>query len=198
MPSTKPSLSHETLEPLIFSIRGRRVMLDADLARVYGVATKELNQAVKRNAERFPMDFVFQLTPSEAADLRSHVATKLSEQSEPKENLANRSQFVTGSQKHRDPRFRPRVFTEHGALMAANIVRSERAMQMSVFVIRAFVRMREQVAANAAILKRLAEIDRTLLQHDAAVRDVYSKLLPLLQPPPNPPKRRIGFVSDDG
>ena len=81
--------------------------------------------------------------------------------------------------------------------MAANILRSHHAVQMSVFVVRAFVRMREQIAANAAILKRLAEIDRTLLQHDSALRDVYDKLLPLLQPAAAPPKRRIGFVTDD-
>jgi hypothetical protein len=100
---------------------------------------------------------------------------------------------VTGSQKHRDPRARPWAFTEHGALMAANILRSDRAVQMSLFVIRAFVRLREHVAANAAILKRLAEIDKSLLQHDVALRDIYRKLLPLLEPPPDPPKRRIGF-----
>ena len=81
--------------------------------------------------------------------------------------------------------------------MAANILRSEHATQMSVFVIRAFVRMREQVAANTAILKRLAEIDQSLLEHDTALRDIYQKLLPLLEPPPNPPKRRIGFIKDD-
>ena len=81
--------------------------------------------------------------------------------------------------------------------MAANILRSERAVQMSVFVVRAFVRLREHVAANTAVLKRLAEIDKTLLRHDAALRDVYQKLLPLLQPPPDPPKRRIGFHRDD-
>ena len=81
--------------------------------------------------------------------------------------------------------------------MAANIVRSERAVHMSIYVIRAFVRLREQVVANEAILKRLAEIDRTLLQHDSSLRDIYSKLLPLLQPPPQPPKRRIGFLSSN-
>jgi len=93
--------------------------------------------------------------------------------------------------------YRPWAFTEHGALIAANVLRSDRAIQMSVFVIRTFVRMREQVAANATILKRLAEIDKSLLQHDTALRDIYRKLAPLLQPPPDPPKRRIGFVSDE-
>ena len=81
--------------------------------------------------------------------------------------------------------------------MAANILRSPRAVQMSIYVVRAFVGLRERVTANATILKRLAEIDKTLLQHDAALRDVYRKLQPLLQPPPDPPKRRIGFVPDD-
>jgi hypothetical protein len=81
--------------------------------------------------------------------------------------------------------------------MAANILRSERAVHMSIYVIRAFVRVREQVAANEAILKRLAEIDRTLLKHDTSLRDIFRKLLPLLQPPPQPPKRRIGFLSGD-
>ena len=80
--------------------------------------------------------------------------------------------------------------------MAANILHSEEAVRMSVFVVRAFVNLREQIAANAAILKRLAEIDRTLLEHDSALRDVYNKLLPLLQPPPIPPKRRIGFITE--
>jgi hypothetical protein len=165
----------EPLEPLIHSIRGQRVMLDADLARIYGVSTKVLNQAVKRNHQRFPEDFAFQLMAAED----------------------NRSQIVTGSQKHRDPRFRPWVFTEHGALMAANVLRSRRAVQMSVYVIRAFVRLREQIGANQAILKRLAEIDKTLLQHDTALRDIYQKLRPLLQPPPAPPRRRIGFRKDE-
>ena len=111
-----------------------------------------------------------------------------------KTDAGNRSQIVTGSQKHRDPRFRPWAFTEHGALMAANVLRSRRAVQMSVYVIRAFVRLREHIAANQAILKRLAEIDKTLLQHDTALRDIYRKLLPLLQPPPDPEKRKIGFL----
>lgn len=103
------------------------------------------------------------------------------------------SQFVTTSQKYRRPGLNPWVFAEHGALMAANVLRSERAVQMSIFVIRAFVRLREHVAANAAILKPLAEIDKTLLQHDAGLRDVYRKLQSLLAPLPEASKRRIGF-----
>jgi alanine-alpha-ketoisovalerate/valine-pyruvate aminotransferase len=95
---------------------------------------------------------------------------------------------------HGGRRYLPWAFTEHGALMAANILRSDQAVQMSVFVIRAFVRMREQVAANTAIIKRLAEIDKTLLEHDTALRDLYHKLLPLLEAEPSPKKRRIGFI----
>jgi hypothetical protein len=195
MPAGKPLLSDEALEPLIFSIRGHRVMLDADLAHLYGVATKVLNQAVKRNSSRFPGDFAFQLTRDDIASLRSQIVTSNIRSIQNHEDTENWSQFVTSSRGGR--RYQPWVFTEHGALMAANILRSERAVHMSIFVIRAFVRLREQIAANTAILKRLAEIDKTLLQHDAALRDVYHKLLPLLQPPPDPPKRRIGFYTDD-
>ena len=195
MPSRKTALVHESLEPLILVIRNQRVILDADLARLYGVTTKVFNQAVKRNVSRFPKDFAFQLTTAEVTNLRSQTVTSNQETLEDYEDTENRSQIVTGSQKHRDPRFRPWAFTEHGALMAANILRSDRAVHMSVFVIRAFVRLREHVVANQAILKRLAEIDRTLLQHDSALLDLYEKLLPLLQPLPDHPKRRIGFQS---
>ena len=204
MPSRKTALIHDSLEPLILVMRNQRVILDADLARLYGVTTKAFNQAVKRNADRFPEDFAFQLTIQEVAQLRSQAATSSMElidtqrEDQNRSQIAtssNRSQFVTGSQKHRDPRLRPWAFTEHGAVMAANILRSERAIHMSVFVVRVFVRLREHVAANQAILKRLAEIDRTLLQHDSALLDLYEKLLPLLQPLPDHPKRRIGFQS---
>jgi hypothetical protein len=109
-----------------------------------------------------------------------------------------RSQFATSSSRHRGATYRPWAFSEHGALMAANILRSDHAVQMSIYVIRAFVRLREHVAANQAILRRLAEIDKALLQHDASLRDIYRKLLPLLQPPLTPAKRRIGFLADDG
>ena len=188
----KEALNSE-LEPLILTIRGHRVLLDADLARLYGVTTKALNQAVKRNPSRFPTDFAFQLEPAEFANLRSPIAPSSRQHAEyPAENV-NRSQVVTGSPKHRGTSLGAWAFTEHGALMAANVLRSARAVQMSVFVVRAFVRLREEVAANTAVVARLAEIDKTLLEHDAALRDVYQKLLPLLQPPADPPKRRIGF-----
>jgi hypothetical protein len=198
MATKKPLVVNEALEPLIVRMRGQRVILDADLARLYGVTTKALNQAVKRNAERFPQDFAYQLSAVETASLKSQFVTSSSQDIDFMNKKMNRSQIVTGSQKHRDTRFSPWAFTEHGALMAANILRSEQAVQMSVFVIRAFVRMREHVAANTAIIKRLAEIDKTLLEHDTALRDIYHKLLPLLEPaPPAPRKRRIGFINTD-
>jgi len=106
------------------------------------------------------------------------------------------SQIVTASK--RNIRYRPWAFTEHGALMAATVLNSPRAVAMSLYVIRAFVKMREDLAANAAILKRLAEIDKTLLVHDSALRDIYQKLRPLLDPPPPPPKPEIGFHVKEG
>jgi hypothetical protein len=173
-------------------LRGQKVILDADLAEIYGVPTKRLNEQVKRNADRFPDDFLFQLTLEEAEEMqrsRSQIATA---------SLAAapmRSQIATASK--RNIRHRPHAFTEHGAIMAATILNSSEAVAMSVFVVRAFMQMREQLAANAAILKRLAEIDKTLLEHDSALRAVWTKLQPLLAPPPELPKRRIGFNADN-
>ena len=181
----------------IVTIRGHRVILDADLARLYGVPTKLFNEAFKRNRGRFPDDFAFQLTAEELEILRSQIAISSSQLIAPNDDASNWSQIATASQKYRNVRFLPWAFTEHGALMAANILRSRRAVEMSIYVIRAFVRLREHIAANHAILKRLAEIDRTLLQQDSALRDIYHKLLPLLEPPPEPPKRRIGFHRED-
>ena len=190
--ATCAMLNNEQLEPLILRIRGRRIVLDADLARLYGVNTSRFNEAFKRNRHRFPSDFAFQLTAAEVEALRSQIAIS---NTQPADLVRTKwSQFATSFRGGR--RYLPWAFSEHGALMAANILRSERAVQMSVFVVRAFVRLREQVTANTAILKRLAEIDKTLLQHDDSLRDLYRKLLPLLQPPPEPPKRRIGFHTD--
>ena len=185
------------IESLILTLRNQKVILDADLAELYGVATYRFNEAFKRNRERFPDDFAFQLTAEEFAVLRAPNSSQTAMSSpQPVENEAgtpNWSQFTASSRKHRGAAYRPWAFTEHGALMAANILRSEQAVELSVFVIRAFVRAREQLAANAAILKRLAEIDKTLLEQDSALRAIWTKLQPLLAPPPEPPKRRIGF-----
>lgn len=188
------STDEVNIAPLIRAIRGQRVILDADLAALYGVPTKQFNQAFKRNRMRFPPEFTFQLSSAEFASLDRSQSVTSHIQDANQESLGKRSsQYVTRSRKHRSARYRPWAFTEHGALMAANILRSARAREMSVFIIRAFLRLREEFAANATILKRLAEIDRTLLAHDAALRDVFRKLLPLLAPPPEPPKPKIGF-----
>lgn len=126
MPAGKKRSETEPLEPLILSFQGRRVILDADLARLYGVTTKVLNQGVRRNFHRFPDDFAFQLSPAEVAGLKSQLAISRTLSFDPRMDAGNRSQIVTGYQKHRDPRFHPWVFTEHGALMAANVLRSRR------------------------------------------------------------------------
>lgn len=163
----------------VHTIRKCQVVLDSDLAKIYGVETKVFNQAFKRNSKRFPSEFAFQLSDDEWLALRSQIVTLK----------------PPGRGRHR--KYLPWVFTEHGALMASTILNSDRAISMSVYVIRAFVKMREQLMANATILKRLAEIDRTLMHHDQALRDLYQKLLPLLQVPEEKRKRSIGFHSDD-
>ncbi len=167
MKSSKP------LESRILTIRGRKVLLDADLAEIYGVSTKRLNEQVKRNVDRFPEDFLFQLAANEKEEVVANC-----------DHLA-RLKFAKA---------RPWAFTEHGAIMAAMVLNSPQAVTMSVYVVRAFMQMREQLAANAAILKRLAEIDKTLLAHDQSLRVIWQKLQPLLLPPADPPKpKQIGF-----
>ena len=185
---------NDALEPLICLIRSQRVILDAVLARLYGVTTKRFNEAFRRNQKRFPEDFAFRLTAAEFASLRFALAPAQGVDSSMESSIW--SQFATRYGRRRRLIDRPWVFTEHGALMAANVIRSERAVGMSVYVIRAFVRLRERAASNAAVLQRLAEIDSTLLQHDMSLRDIYRRLMPLLQPPPDPPRRRIGFHTD--
>jgi hypothetical protein len=157
----------------IHSIREESVILDSDLAKLYGVETGAFNQAVARNLKRFPKDFSFVLNRQEFAALIS--------------------QSVISKPARGGRTKPPRVFTEHGALMAATLLNSKRAVAMSIYVIRAFVQMRQTLLSNQTIFKRLAEIDKELLLHDTALRDVYQKLLPLLQPPPDPPRPRIGF-----
>lgn len=181
------------IDSLIFTIRSQKVLLDSDLAEIYGVTTKRLNEQVKRNNNRFPEDFMFQLTATEWRNLKSQIVTSIFEHVEPQQDAPNRSQFATGSQKHRNPRSLPYAFTEHGAIMAATVLNSPEAVTMSVYVVRAFVQMREQIAANREILKRLAEIDHSLLKHDKALQIIWTQLQPLLAPPPVPKKPRIGF-----
>ena len=178
--------------PPIHGIRRQRVMLDSDLARLYAVSTSQLNQAIKRNADRFPADFRFQLTREEYAHLISQIVISSSEHADKQSDAPNSSQFVMSSRKHRGAAYLPWAFTEHGALMAATVLNSPRAVQMSLFVVRAFVQMREELLAHASVFKRLAEIDRKLVTHDVILRDVYEKLRPLLSPPVVP-RKEMGF-----
>lgn len=183
----------EPLESLILNIRGQKVLLDADLAAIYGVETRQLNQAVKRNAARFPADLAFRLTAEQ------WMAWKTSGSASGPYAGALKSQIVIlkqpGRGQHR--KFLTMAFTEHGAIMAATVLNSPEAIKMSLFVIRAFVQMREHLAANAEILRRLAEIDRTLLQHDAALSALWRRLQPLLEAPSvaksEDPAKEIGF-----
>lgn len=171
-----------TIETAIHILRDERVILDADLAKIYGVETKALNQAVKRNREKFPADFLLQLTTRELIAL-------------------NRSQIVTGSpQRHRDPRSRPFAFTEHGAIMAANILNSPQAVQMSVFVVRAFIKMRSALTDTRELARKLASLENELKArldtHESAIVDVLQRIMALLDPPsppPEPPKPEMGF-----
>ena len=182
--------------PPIHAIRGQRVVLDGDLAALYGVTTIAFNQAVQRNLNRFPADFLFQLAEEEFANLKSQIVTS---SSEVPGSLRSQNVILKTGGRGQHRKYRPFVFTEHGAIMAATILRSERAVAMSVYVVRAFVRMREALQTNAVIFKRLAQIDKKLLKHDVVLQGVVEKLLPLLNPSPEEkPKRRIGFHSDTG
>jgi phage regulator Rha-like protein len=183
--------------PRIHTIRRQKVVLDSELAALYGVPTGRLNEAVNRNRERFPDDFRFQLTQEEIAHLRSQVVTSSPEALENPEVLRSQSAILKtdGRGKHR--KYVPWAFTEHGALMAANVLRSERAVQMSVYLVRAFVSMREQLTSNLAVLRRLAEIDTKLIEHDVVLREVLERLQPLLDAPDEDEdekaKPKIGF-----
>jgi len=198
----KDLIPTERIEQAIFLIRGQKVILDGDLARIYGVPTKRLNEQVKRNHKRFPSDFAFQLTGAEFANLKSQFATSSMQATDSHADYLNRSQIATGSQKHRDPRFLPYAFTEHGAIMAANVLNSPRAIQMSVFVVRAFVKMRGVFADTRDLARKLAALEKELKGrldvHEAAIVTILQRVMDILDPPPappRPPKPRIGFRS---
>jgi hypothetical protein len=180
------------IEALIRTIRGQRIILDSDLAALYGVTTRRLNEQFRRNRKRFPADFAFQLTAEDLVDIRSQIATGSLELS------GMRSQIATASK--RNIRYLPYAFTEHGALQAANILNSPRAVQMSVFVIRAFVKMRETLLGTHDLAKKLKALEEQLTgrldSHEAAIVHVLQELMLILNPsppPPAPPKPRIGF-----
>lgn len=169
-----------SVDHLIMTVRGRKVILDHNLAGLYGVQTFRFNEAVKRNHRRFPEDFMFQLTADELAGLTSQNAI-----SKP------------GRGGRRTP---PYAFTEHGAVMAANILRSEKAIQMSVFVVRAFVKMRAMLATQKDLAHKLAALEKALTQrldlHERVISDIIQQIMSLLKPlpqGPEPPRKKIGF-----
>lgn len=191
MPKTKlPTAPVTSVENVIHVIRGERVILDADLARLYGVETRVLNQAVRRNRGKFPPDFMFQLTPDEVRNTQesgNQLVTNL------------RSQFVTSKRTHGGRRFLPNAFTEHGALMAANVLNSPQAVQMSVFVVRAFVKMRSLLTDTRELAKKLAALEQELTSrldsHEVAISEFMRRIMLLLDPPPAPvvPDKEMGF-----
>ncbi len=160
------------IEEVIYLIRGQRVMLDFDLARIYGVTTKRLKEQFRRNVGRFPDDFAFQLANQELANLRSQIAT---------------------SSLHGGHRYLPTAFTEHGALMLASILNSPVAIEASVRVVRAFVLMREQLAAHKELAGKLADLERRVGGHDAAIQDLFEAIRQLVEPPLPENRREIGF-----
>ena len=164
------------IERRILFVRGHKVVLDADLASLYGVTTKRLNEQVRRNVERFPLDFMFQLTNQEVMHLRSQFAT-------------------SNSTARGGRRYRPYAFTEHGALMAANVLNSTRAVEASVYVVRAFVRLREMISTHKELALKLDELEKKFATHDRAIAEVIAAIRQLTAAP-EPKRRGIGFVID--
>ena len=161
------------IEQIILSIRGQKVILDADLAKLYGVSTRALNQAVKRNKKRFPFDFMFQLNDEERRALRSQIVI-----------------LKGGRGQHR--KFLPYAFTEHGAMMAASVLNTARAIDVSVFVVRAFVKLKEMVSAHREIAQKLAELERKFEGHDVQIQSLFEAIRQLMGPAA-PKRSRIGF-----
>ncbi|HTT65038.1 MAG TPA: ORF6N domain-containing protein [Bryobacteraceae bacterium] len=167
----------EVIERRIYLIRGHKVMLDSDLAELYQVLTKNLNLAVRRNLDRFPQDFMFQLTQAEVESLRLQIAT---------------SNAGRGGR-----RYLPYAFTEHGLAMLSSVLSSKRAVQMNIVIIRAFVKLREALAMHKDLAARMEKLEAAQRQHGSIIAVVVEEIKKLKQPPPAPPKRRIGFTIDN-
>jgi hypothetical protein len=165
----------ERIAHRISLVRGRKVLLDADLAALYGVSTKRFNEQVRRNTARFPEDFMFRLTAKEWGSLRSQFAT-----------------LKAGRGKHR--KYAPLAFTEHGAIMAATILNSPRASEVSVYVVRAFMRLRELLASNKELARRLDQVEKKLGSHDQIIGDLVNAIRQVMALPQPPRGRPIGFV----
>jgi hypothetical protein len=162
------------IQQKIFEIRGQKVMLDFDLAELYKVETKVLNQTVKRNIERFPEDFMFRLRMEEWNSMRSQIVTTSAKEYENQD--INRSQFVTGSQKHRSKSYLPFVFTEHGVTMLASVLRSDTAVKMNIAIVRAFIALRKFVIEYKDILEQLNGLKERISGHDVQLNQIYEAL----------------------
>jgi len=160
------------VESLILPLRGHKVLLDRDLAALYEVDTRSLNRAVQRNLDRFPEDFMFQLQAAETA------------------SLATTHERLKNLKFARRP---PYAFTEHGAIMAASVLNSPRAVEASIFVVRAFVKLRQLLATHKELASKVAELERKLGDHDEAIHAIVAAIKELMEPPPTPPRRKIGF-----
>lgn len=171
MPKQKPVVL-APVESKIVILRHQKVILDNDLAQLYGVPVKRLNEQVKRNRERFPEDFMFQLSKKEHEILRSH--------------------FATSSRAHGGRRYAPFAFTEHGAVMVATVLNSKKAIETSVLVVRAFVRLRKMLATNRQLAEKIAELEDRLESHDKTIQDIFEAIRELMAPPKGS-KSRIGF-----
>jgi ORF6N domain len=163
------------IEQRILLIQGEKVIVDADLAEFYGVPTKRLNEQVKRNKDRFPNDFMFQLSAEEKSEVVA--------------NCDHLSKLKYSSSL-------PYVFTEHGAIMAASVLNSPRAVEVSVFIVRAFIKLRRMIAENKELSRKIVKIERHLAEHDNQIMELVKAIKQLLKPDPLPKKRRIGFHSD--
>lgn len=169
-------ITTDRIERAILLIRGQKVMLDRDLADLYAVPTKAFNQAVKRNAARFPEDFRFQLTAEETESLRS--------------------QFVTSKPSRGGRRYRPYAFTEQGVAMLSSVLNSDRAIEVNIAVMRAFVRLREILATHKELARKLESIEKRLGEHDEKFQIVFEAIRQLMTPPAATKKRRIGFLAE--
>jgi len=167
-------------------IRGHKVLLDSDLALLYGVATKVLNQAVKRNRERFPDDFMFQLNADETGFLRLQFVTL------EKERRTNWSQIVTSSEKHRGKRYRPYAFTEQRIAMLSSVLNSDRAIKVNIAIMRAFVKLRQLLNVNRELAKKFSELEQRVGKHDEDITAILEAIRQLMAPPEKP-RREIGF-----
>lgn len=172
------------VEDRILLIRGQKVMLDADLAMLYGVEARSLNQAVARNRQRFPADFMFQLSDAEYESIRLQFATPLGRKK------PESSQTVMSSRKHRGAPLTPYAFTEQGGAMLSSVLRSPRAVQVNIAIMRAFVRLREMLMSNADLSRKLLALEN---KYDAQFRIVFDAIRELMDGPEPPPKPRIGF-----